>query len=138
LGFMTVQRSFEVLELSDNATLDDARQAYRDIANVWHPDRFNGNPRLRWKAEQKLKEINLAYETAKAFLQEKGQARGASTETAHDPHGTSENANFKGTPTSKKGTSRTETAAEMGTVFVLSVYSFVSDKLHRFLEKGKP
>jgi hypothetical protein len=32
------------------------------LAQVWHPDRFAGNDRLREKAEEKLKEINQAYE----------------------------------------------------------------------------
>jgi curved DNA-binding protein CbpA len=37
------------------------------LANVWHPDRFVGNPRLQKKAEEKLKEINAAYEYIKSL-----------------------------------------------------------------------
>jgi len=37
------------------------------LANVWHPDRFVGNPRLQKKAEEKLKEINAAYEYINSF-----------------------------------------------------------------------
>jgi curved DNA-binding protein CbpA len=37
------------------------------LANVWHPDRFVGNPRLQKKAEEKLKEINAAYEYIESF-----------------------------------------------------------------------
>lgn len=138
MGSMTIQRSFDILELKDGATLDDAREAYRDIASVWHPDRFSGNPRLRHKAEQKLKEINLAYETAKTFLQDKtvlhkavnGEAEG----TSQRFHGE----DFSRSQASESGTSRTERAAEMGTVLVLGVYSYVSDKLHRFMERDRP
>ena len=49
MAFMTIRRSFEILELQRGATLDDARQAYKDIVNVWHPDRFTANPRLKHK-----------------------------------------------------------------------------------------
>jgi uncharacterized protein YecT (DUF1311 family) len=52
-----------VLEVSENATLAEIRTAYRDLAKVWHPDRFGSNDdRLRKKAENRLKTINAAYD----------------------------------------------------------------------------
>lgn len=48
--------------------MDEAREAYIDMARVWHPDRFTNNPRLRKKAEEKLKEINIAYAEIRALL----------------------------------------------------------------------
>ena len=48
--------------------MDEAREAYIDMARVWHPDRFPDNPRLRKKAEEKLKEINIAYAEIRALL----------------------------------------------------------------------
>jgi hypothetical protein len=65
---MDIQRSFEILELHRSASIDEAKQAYKDIVNVWHPDRFSKNPRLKQKAERKLKEVNVAYETVRSFL----------------------------------------------------------------------
>lgn len=59
-GKMSIERAFEVLELSPSASMVDIDQAYRDMAAVWHPDRFEGSPRLRAKAEHRLKEINAA------------------------------------------------------------------------------
>ena len=53
---MDLERCFEVLEIDRNASADEIRQAYKDIVSVWHPDRFRNNPRLRRKAEKKLKE----------------------------------------------------------------------------------
>ena len=32
------------------------------MAKVWHPDRFGHDERLQKKAQEKLKEINEAYE----------------------------------------------------------------------------
>ncbi|HET9708685.1 MAG TPA: J domain-containing protein, partial [Gemmatimonadales bacterium] len=34
---------------------------YRDLAQVWHPDRFPDNNRLQEKAQQNLQRINEAY-----------------------------------------------------------------------------
>jgi len=49
------------------ASQDEVNQAYRDLINVWHPDRFANNPRLQKKAEEKIKEINAAYEYIRSF-----------------------------------------------------------------------
>jgi hypothetical protein len=38
------------------------KQAYRELARVWHPDRFPNDVRLQQKAQERLKQINLAYE----------------------------------------------------------------------------
>lgn len=62
-----ISRCIEILGLKPNASQEEVNQAYRDLANVWHPDRFVGNPRLQKKAEEKLKEINAAYEYIKSF-----------------------------------------------------------------------
>ena len=50
-----------VLGLGPGATSVEAKEAYRDLVKVWHPDRFGSDPRLRGKAEDKLKQINHAY-----------------------------------------------------------------------------
>src|SRR2546430_16104529 len=55
-------RCYRVLGLEPRASLEEVKSAYRDLVTVWHPDRFGHNERLRSKAEQQLKEINLAYD----------------------------------------------------------------------------
>ena len=51
-----------ILEIEPGASLEGIRQAYRDQTKVWHPDRFSNDIRLQKKAEEKLKQINLAYQ----------------------------------------------------------------------------
>jgi hypothetical protein len=51
-----------ILELEPGATLEDAKNSYRLLVKVWHPDRFVHDPLLQKKAEAKLRQINLAYE----------------------------------------------------------------------------
>ena len=113
---MNIRRAFEILELHHAATEAEARQAYKDIVNVWHPDRFCNNPRLKQKAEKKLKEVNEAYETIKVFLQNND----------HD------GSKIHETVTQR---SKTEIAAEAGTEIVLGVCSYISGKLRNILER---
>ncbi|QEZ89226.1 DnaJ family protein [Aliarcobacter cibarius] len=48
---------YETLEVSENATPEEIKKAYRKLARKYHPD-VNKDP----KAEEKFKEINAAYE----------------------------------------------------------------------------
>jgi curved DNA-binding protein CbpA len=52
---------YRVLDLQPGASMAEVKTAWRDLAQVWHPDRFAGNERLQKKAEEALKEINEAY-----------------------------------------------------------------------------
>ena len=65
-GPMNLRKAYTVLGLSEGAAEWEVRAAYRDLVQVWHPDRFAHSPRLRAKAEAKLKEINVAFDTIKS------------------------------------------------------------------------
>lgn len=54
-------QAYRLLGLAPGASLDEVKTAYRDLAQVWHPDRFPDNARLREKAEVNLRRINEAY-----------------------------------------------------------------------------
>lgn len=58
---MDSKTAYRILGLDSHVSIAELRQTYRDLVNVWHPDRFAHNPRLRRKAENRLKEINEAY-----------------------------------------------------------------------------
>jgi CheY-like chemotaxis protein len=66
-GKRSVEECLKLLGLQQEATPDDYRRAYRDLAEVWHPDRFAHKERLQRLADDHLKEINEAY----AFLMER-------------------------------------------------------------------
>ncbi len=53
---------YRVLGLKPGASVADVKAAHRDLAKVWHPDRFLHDLRLQQKAQEKLKEINEAYD----------------------------------------------------------------------------
>ncbi len=56
-------------DLPTTATFDEAQQAYRDMCQVWHPDRFEGNERLQAKATRAMNEINAAWTMLKVLLE---------------------------------------------------------------------
>ena len=78
-------KSYQVLGLQSDATPEEARQAYRDLVNVWHPDRFGHDERLRLKAQDKLKEINAAYETIKTSFREAEATQSKSIPSEAEP-----------------------------------------------------
>ena len=57
---------YRLLELDPAASDDEVKRACRDLTKVWHPDRFGDDPRLRQKAEEKLRMILEAYESVLA------------------------------------------------------------------------
>jgi hypothetical protein len=57
-----LDRAYEVLGVKPGVSNRELKAAHRDLAKVWHPDRFVHDPRLQQKAQEKLKEINEAYE----------------------------------------------------------------------------
>lgn len=59
---LDVEKYYEILGLEPHASAPEVKAAYRDLAKVWHPDRFTHDPRLQQKAQEKLKEINDAYQ----------------------------------------------------------------------------
>jgi len=58
---MTDEEARRVLHVGADCARDEVRRAYTDLVKVWHPDRFQSDPRLREKAEETLRLINAAY-----------------------------------------------------------------------------
>jgi len=54
--------AYDVLGVKPGVSDPELKAAHRDLTKVWHPDRFGHDPRLQDKAQEKLKEINEAYE----------------------------------------------------------------------------
>ena len=52
---------YSVLGVKPDASDDEIKRAYRDLARKYHPDNYQNNP-LADLAEEKMKEINQAYD----------------------------------------------------------------------------
>lgn len=55
--------AFETLGLNSTADLEAVKTAYHALVKQWHPDQFTDEG-MQQKAQQKLIELNLAYEEA--------------------------------------------------------------------------
>ena len=52
---------YRILGVSQNASDDEVKKAYRELAKKYHPDRYQNSP-LAEEASEKMKEVNAAYE----------------------------------------------------------------------------
>ena len=55
------QDPYSVLGVDQNASDEEIKKAYRELARKYHPDNYQNNP-LADLAEEKMKEINEAYD----------------------------------------------------------------------------
>lgn len=68
---------YEVLGVSPNASDEEIKKAYRELAKKYHPDKYADSP-LKDVAEQKMKEINEAYDTINDIRSGKATSSGYS------------------------------------------------------------
>lgn len=64
-----VLRAFRLLELEPGASRAEAKQAFRDMSLVWHPDRLGQNERLKKRATSRFQDISAAYATVCAWIE---------------------------------------------------------------------
>lgn len=61
---MASKNPYEVLGVKRTASDEEIKKAYMELVKKYHPDRFTDNP-LKELADEKLREINHAYDTIK-------------------------------------------------------------------------
>ena len=76
---MSAKNPYEVLGVSPNATDEEIKAAYRELARKYHPDNYGDNP-LSDLAQEKMQEINEAYDTI-VRMRKQGQNGGARQST---------------------------------------------------------
>ena len=59
---MDFKQCLEILGLKNATSQKQIKAAYRHMVRTWHPDRFPFDAKLRKHAEEKLRNINIAYE----------------------------------------------------------------------------
>ena len=68
---MELTRCLDILDLPHDlpsVTFEEAKSAYRLLAQVWHPDRYAHNEKLHAKATAKMQEINAAWHQVEDYF----------------------------------------------------------------------
>lgn len=76
-----IGRYLDLFDLSRDFSDEELKAAYKDLVQVWHPDRHSNNERLRVRAESKIKLINEAYDTLGELLGRRAGQRDARNDT---------------------------------------------------------
>jgi curved DNA-binding protein CbpA len=77
---------YKVLGVSRDATDDEIKKAYRDLARKYHPDNYVDNP-LADLVQEKMKEINEAYDQIQKMRAGGGSGNNASRTYSSDQGG---------------------------------------------------
>lgn len=79
---------YSVLGVSSNASDEEIKKAYRELARKYHPDNYQNNP-LADLAEEKMKAINEAYEAIQKLRAggQVGQSGGYQSRTTYNGQG---------------------------------------------------
>ncbi|MGH8000619.1 MAG: J domain-containing protein [Brasilonema sp.] len=64
---LNINDAYSILGLKPGASPREVKQAYRKLVKIWHPDRFS-HPQKKQEAEEKIKQINQAYNKLKSYL----------------------------------------------------------------------
>ena len=72
---------YAILEVPPTATQEEIREQYYFLIQAWHPDKFR-KPEQKAKAEEKSKEINIAYGVLKDFTKRAEYDRKLSGQTS--------------------------------------------------------
>lgn len=84
---------YQVLGVSPNATDEQIKEAYRNLAKKYHPDQYADSP-LKDLADEKMKEVNEAYDTITA-QRKSGGARRGNVYGGYNSVGSSPNSGFQ-------------------------------------------
>jgi len=76
---------YKVLNIPSTATDEEVKKAYRALARKYHPDNYHDNP-LADLAQEKMKEINEAYETI-TRMRSGGQRGSSAAGSGYSPSG---------------------------------------------------
>jgi hypothetical protein len=77
--------ALQTLGLDMNASAAEIESTYTTLVKVWHPDRFQTDPKMKAAAEEKLKEINAAHDYLTATPRVESSARTQPTAQKIEP-----------------------------------------------------
>lgn len=76
---MNRNEALRFLGLDEDATSDDIKTAYKEMAQILHPDRFTSSRKVQDRASEQFKNLQEAYEVLKGKGSNEGAAYSGST-----------------------------------------------------------
>ena len=77
---------YQILNVSPDASDEEVKKAYRELARKYHPDNYHDNP-LADLAQEKMKEINAAYDAIQRQRSGRGSAGGSQSAYQRQSYG---------------------------------------------------
>ena len=81
---MNRNEALRLLGLSADATSEEVKAAYRETAQILHPDRFASNKKLQERATEQFKNLQEAYEVLTSGKGSSARARGTIASSAEE------------------------------------------------------
>lgn len=78
---MNIKTCFDTLCISRDASLEEAKQSYKQLVKKWHPDQYGNDPEKQEIAQKKLTEINVAYREIVALMKYAPPSTGSGSES---------------------------------------------------------
>ncbi len=75
---------YSTLGISKNATDDEVKAAYRELARKYHPDNYTDDNPLKDLAKEKMQEINEAYDKITRDRAKKKKSGSSGTDSSYD------------------------------------------------------
>lgn len=88
---------YEVLGVPSSATDEEVKKAYRNLARKYHPDNYHDSP-LADVAQEKMKEINEAYEEVQSMRKNGGAGQSSYGGYGRNPYGQNPYGGYGGDP----------------------------------------
>ncbi len=88
---------YEVLGVPSSATDEEVKKAYRNLARKYHPDNYHDSP-LADVAQEKMKEINEAYEEVQSMRKNGGAGQSSYGGYGRNPYGQNPYGAYGGDP----------------------------------------
>jgi tetratricopeptide (TPR) repeat protein len=64
---LDIDRCYSILGVGYGASSEELKLAYHDLVREWHPDKHQHDAKVQKRAEEKLKQINVAYAKLKDY-----------------------------------------------------------------------
>lgn len=78
---MDAKNCFDILCISKDSDLNEAKRAYKRLVKRWHPDQYGNLPEKQQIAHEKLTEINVAYREIVSILKNRIDSPGPMVES---------------------------------------------------------